>query len=152
MKNYAYNVNTYGENVEATFRTNDVRDALDTFLKGGAQGIHCDLVNGYTGEVLAIINCPGCEDYATDETMLMIKGMIFEAWEGEEIAPEAEEDEPACHYCDGPVNVNGVCQHCGVEDNTLRADPEEIEPDDLFAFLEQMVAEGKAVKLGGMPS
>jgi hypothetical protein len=125
MKNYAYNVNTYGENDEATFRTNDVRDALDTFLKGGAQGIHCDLVNGYTGEVLAIINCPGCEDYATDETMLMIKGMIFEAWEGEEVAPEAEEDDP---------------------------EPEAVEPDDLFEFLEQMVAEGKAVKLGGMPS
>ena len=125
MKNYAYNVNTYGENDEATFRTNDVRDALDTFLKGGAQGIHCDLVNGYTGEVLAIINCPGCEDYATDETMLMIKGMIFEAWEGEEVASEAEEDD---------------------------LEPESVEPDDLFTLLEQMVDEGKAVKLGGMPS
>lgn len=123
--NYAYNVNTYGENDEATFRTNDVRDALDTFLKAGAQGIHCDLVNGYTGEVLAIVNCPGCEDYATDETMLMIKGMIFEVLEGEEVAPEAEED---------------------------GSEPEAIEPDDLFELLEQMVAEGKAVKLGGMPS
>ena len=125
MKNYAYHVNSYGKNVESTFRTNDVRDALDTFLKAGAQGCHCDLVNGYTGEVLAITNCPDCEDYATDETMLMIKGMIFEVWEGEEVAPEAEEDD---------------------------SEPEAIEPDDLFELLEQMVAEGKAVKLGGLPS
>ena len=132
MKNYAYHVNTYGENDEATFRTNAVRDALDTFLKAGAQGIHCDLVNGYTGETLAITNCPGCEDYATDETMLMIKGMIFEAWEGEEVAPEAEEDDPEAEEDD--------------------SEPKAIEPDDLFALLEQMVAEGKAVKLGGMPS
>lgn len=125
MKNYAYNVNVYGENDGATFRTNNVRDALDSYLKAVAQGGHCDLVNGYTGEVLAIVNCPDCEDYATDETMLMIKGIIFEDLEGEEIAPEAEEDDP---------------------------EPEAVEPDDLFAFLEQMVAEGKAVKLGGMPS
>lgn len=152
MKNYAYNVNAYGESNESTYRTNDVRDALDAFLKSEASGIHCDLLNGYTGEVLAIANSPSGEYYATDEITLMIKGMIFEAWEGENIAPEAEEDEPACHYCDGPVNANGVCQHCGVEDDTLRVEPEEIEPDDLFAFLEQMVAEGKAVKLGGMPS
>ena len=152
MRNFNYNVNTYGENDEATFRTNDVRDALDTFLKAGAQGGHCDLVNGYTGEVLAIVNCPDCEDYATDETMLMIKGMIFEVLEGEEVALEAEEDGPVCGECGGPVNANGACQHCGVEDDTLRAEPEAVEPDDLFAFLEQMVAKGKAVKLGGMPS
>lgn len=94
MKNYNYNVNIYTKDSEATFRTNDVRDALDTFLKTGAQGTHCDLLNGYTGEVLAIVNCPDCEDYATDEIMLMTEGMFFELLEGEEIAPEVEEDEP----------------------------------------------------------
>ena len=125
MKNYAYNVNAYGESNESTYRTNDVRDALDAFLKSEASGIHCDLLNGYTGEVLAIANSPSGEYYATDEITLMIKGMIFEAWEGENIAPEAEEDDP---------------------------EPEAVEPDDLFALLEQMVAEGKAVKLGGIPS
>lgn len=125
MKNYNYNVNIYTENSEATFRTNDVRDALDTFLKTGAQGTHCDLLDGHTGEVLAIVNCPDCEDYATDEIMLMTEGMFFEALEDEEIAPEVEEDEPEL---------------------------ETVEPDDLFTFLEQMVAEGKAVKLGGLLS
>ena len=129
MKNYLYNVNVYGENDEATFRTNDVRDALDSFLKAGAQGIHCDLLNGCTGEVLAIANCPDCEDYATDETMLMIMGMLFEVLEGEELAPEPVKPE---------APVSGVC--CDAA------------PDDLLMLLEQMVAEGKAVKLGGLPS
>ena len=116
MKHYLYNVNIYGENDEATFRTNDVKDALDTFLTARAQCIHCDLLNGYTGEVLAIANCPDCEDYTTDETMLMIKGMIYERLEGEEIAPEVEEDDP---------------------------EPETVEPDDLFMLLEQIVANRK---------
>lgn len=156
MKNYNYNVNIYAKD-EVTLRTNDVRVALDSFLTHGAMGLHCDLLNGYTGEVLATVNCPDCEDYATDETMLMIKGMIYERLEGEEIAPEVEEDRSVCGECGGPVNVNGVCQYCGVEDDTLRAEednsePEFVEPDDLFALLEQMVAEGKAVKLGGLLS
>lgn len=124
MKNYNYNVNIYTED-EMTFRTNDVRGALDTFLNAKAQGVHCDLLDGHTGEVLAIANCPDCEDCATPGTMLMIKGMLFESLEGEEIAPEVEEDDP---------------------------EPETVEPDDLFTFLEQMVAEGKAVKLGGLLS
>jgi hypothetical protein len=94
MKNYNYNVNAYGENDETTFRTNDVRDALDAFLKTGAQGIHCDLLDGHTGEVLAVVNCPDCEDYAIDEIMLMIGGMLFDVLGGEEIAPEDEEDDP----------------------------------------------------------
>lgn len=149
MKNYLYNVNTYGKDDEATFRTNDVRDALDTFLKAKAQGIHCDLLNGYTGEVMAITNHSDSEDYATDEATLMIKGMVFEGLEGEDTAPEAEEDEPACGECGGPVDANGACQHCGVEDDTLRTEEDDPELDDLFAFLEWMVAMGK---LGGMPS
>lgn len=138
MKNYAYNVNAYGENDGATFRTNDVRAALDTFLEAKSLGIHCDLLNGCTGEVMAIANCPDCKDYATDEATLMIKGMAFEALGGEEIALEAEEDEPACSQCGGPVNANGACQHCGVVDDTLRAeeDGSEVETMDPYALFE----------------
>ena len=135
MKNYNYIVNIYAED-EITFRTNDVHGALDTFLTHGGQGLHCDLLDGYTGEVLAIVNCPDCEDYATDEIMLMTEGMFFEALEGEEIAPEVEEDDPEPVKSEVPV--------CAVRCDAV--------PDDLLAFLEQMVAEGKAVKLGGLLS
>jgi hypothetical protein len=131
MKNYNYNVNIYTED-EMTFRTNDVRGALDTFLNAKVQGVHCDLLDGHTGEVLAIANCPDCEDCATPSTMLMIKGMLFESLEGEEIAPEDEEDDSEPVKSEVPV--------CAVRCDAV--------PDDLLAFLEQMVAEGRAVKLG----
>ena len=94
MKNYNYIVNIYAED-EITFRTNDVRGALDTFLTHGAQDLHCDLLDGYTGEVLAIVNCPDCEDYATDEILLMTEGVFFELLEGEEPDPSEPEEEDA---------------------------------------------------------
>ena len=94
MKNCNYIVNIYAED-EITFRTNDVRGALDTFLTHGAQGLHCDLLDGYTGEVLAIVNCPDCEDYATDEIMLMTEGVFFELLEGKEPDPSEPEEEDA---------------------------------------------------------
>lgn len=141
MKNYNYNVNIYAED-EITFRTNDVRGALDTFLTHGAQGLHCDLLDGYTGEVLAIVNCPDCEDYATDEIMLMTEGVFFELLEEEVITPEAGEDEPICGECGGPVNANGVCQHCGVEDETLRAKEDDPAPQETASdMVVRMLAE-----------
>lgn len=149
MKNYAYNVNTHGENGEATFRTNDVRDALATFLQARAQCIYCDMLDGCTGEVLAIANCSDCEDYATDEVTLMLKGMLFEALEDEDIAPEVEEDDPEPMKPEVPVCAVRCDAVPGVPVCAVRCDAM---PDDLFAFLEQMVAEGKAVKLGGLPS
>ena len=94
MKNYNYIVNIYAED-EITFRTNDMRGALDTFLTHGAQDLHCDLLDGYTGEVLAIVNCPDCEDYATDEILLMTEGVFFELLEGEEPDPSEPEEEDA---------------------------------------------------------
>lgn len=146
-KMFNYEVTTYAEGNEIVLRTNSIDDALSAIFQCAEDGLHANIINGHTGEVLAIVNHPNGEDFATDEMALMMVGFLASKNWG-----EPEEDEPACHYCGGPVNANGVCQHCGVEDDTLRAEPEEIEPDDLFAFLEQMVAEGKAVKLGGLPS
>jgi hypothetical protein len=99
MKNYNYNVNIYAED-EVTLRTNDVHVALDSFLTHGAMGLHCDLLNGYTGEVLAIVNCPDCENHATDEIMLMIQGMVFEAMEGDLLTPEPAPQETVSDMVD----------------------------------------------------
>ena len=78
MKMYAYNVNTYGEQNEITFRTNDVREALDAFITTVDGGVACDFLNGYTGEVMGIANNPDHEDYATDELWLMVQGFYSE--------------------------------------------------------------------------
>ena len=99
MKNFAYNVNTYCENEEFTFRTHSITNALAEFFENVAEGYHTNIVNGFTGEVLAIANNPEGEDFVTDEMALMLLGhMCAEAW-GE------EEDEPV------PVDGGGLGLH-----------------------------------------
>ena len=98
MKNFNYNVNAHFEKAETTLRTNDVRVAIQEFFDYVADGVWCDIVNGFTGEVLAIACSPSGEDFATDEMALMFLGhMIAEAWgEGEDDEPVEEEDEVVC--------------------------------------------------------
>ena len=120
---FNYEVTTYAEGNEVVLRTNSIEDALTAIFQCAEDGLHANVINGHTGEVLAIVNHPNGEDFATDEMALMMVGFLASKNWGEPEEDEPEEDEP-----------------------------EAVEPDDLFAFLEQMVAEGKAVKLGGMPS
>lgn len=81
MKNFCYNVNTYADNEELTFRTNDIHHALDDFFESANEGVHADIVNGCTGEVLAIANNPEGESYTTEEMALMMVGYLAEqAW------------------------------------------------------------------------
>ena len=81
MKNYSYNVNVYSENEEITHRTNNIKSALDNFLNQVAAGVHTDIINGFTGEVLAIANCPEADNYVTEEMALMIVGhLCAETW------------------------------------------------------------------------
>ena len=115
---FNYEVTTYAEGSEVVLRTNSIENALTEIFQCAEEGLHANIINGYTGEVLAIVNHPEGEDFATDEMALMMVGFIASKNWGE---PEENE-------------------------------PETVEPDDLFALLEQMVAEGKAVKLGGLPS
>ena len=91
MMNYTYNVNAHFEKAETTLRTNDVKVAIQEFFDYVADGVWCDIVNGFTGEVLAIACSPEGEDFATEEMALMFLGfMMAEAW-GE----EDEDDELA---------------------------------------------------------
>ena len=62
MKNYTYNVNAHFEKAETTLRTNDVRVAIQEFFDYVEDGVWCDIVNGFTGEVLAIACSPEGED------------------------------------------------------------------------------------------
>ena len=89
--NFAYHVNAHFAEVEATVRTNNIKSALDDFLDNVAEGVHTDIVNGFTGEVLAIANCPDADNYVTDEMALMIIGhLCAETWgETEEMPTSA---------------------------------------------------------------
>jgi hypothetical protein len=85
MKDYQYNINVYSENEECTYRTNNIKSALDNFLDNVAEGVHTDIINGFTGEVLAIANCPEGHNYVAEEMALMIIGhLCAEAWGGTE--------------------------------------------------------------------
>lgn len=121
-KNFAYHVNAHFEKAETTLRTNDVKVALQEFMDYVEDGVSCDVVNGFTGEVLAIANNPDHEDYATDEWGLMIGGMLYLIDLAESQVEEEESELPH------PIPV---------EDGGL----------GLVELLDALVAEGKAVKL-----
>ena len=95
MMNYTYNVNAHFEKAETTLRTNDVNVAIQEFFDYITDGVHCDIVNGFTGEVLAIACSPEGEDFATDEMALMVLGYLCAEHWGEEDEDE-EEDEVVC--------------------------------------------------------
>ena len=146
MMNYTYNVNAHFEKAETTLRTNDVNVAIQEFFDYVADGVHCDIVNGFTGEVLAIACSPEGEDYATDEMALMFLGfMMAEAW-GE------DEEVPTCKMCGGDLDEQGVCEYCGVVDGSAVVPADGVVADPIIAMLDDLVAMGKAVKLGGLPS
>lgn len=148
MMNYTYNVNAHFEKAETTLRTNDVKVAIQEFFDYVADGVWCDIVNGFTGEVLAIACSPEGEDFATEEMALMFLGfMMAEAWgEGE------DEDAPTCKMCGGTLDEQGVCEYCGVVDGSAIVPADGVAVDPIIAMLDDLVAQGKAVKLGGLPS
>ena len=135
MKNFNYNVNTYcADGDEMTFRTNSINSALDAFFASAEDGHHTDIVNGFTGEVLAIANTD--EPWVTDEMSLMMVGYLAEqAW-----GHPSDEAEEFCDTCGGDV-VDGVCQYCG------RC----VECEDEMTTAEGMVL-GLIQALGGLPS
>lgn len=128
-KNFAYNVNAYFDKAETTLRTNDVAVALKEFMSYIEDGVTCDVVNGFTGEVLAIANNPDHENYSTDEWALMMGGMLYLYDLAETQAEEEEEEDET------PVPVDGG--GLGLHD-----------------LLEALVAEGSAIKCKacGLPS
>jgi hypothetical protein len=137
MKNFNYNVNTYfADGDEMTLRTNSIRSALDAFFASAEDGHHTDIVNGFTGEVLAIANTD--EPWVTDEMSLMMVGYLAEqAWGTPSIEPEE-----VCDTCGGDV-VDGICQYCG---RCVECDDE-----DEMTTAEGMVL-GLIQALGGLPS
>ena len=150
MKNFSYNVNAYFEKAETTLRTNDVNVAIREFMEYVEDGVTCDIVNGFTGEVLAIANNPDHENYCTAEMALMMLGFLCAEHWGE----EEDEEEPVCQMCGGDINENGVCRWCGV---VYGAEPatETVTAESLVLSLVNELAENCSAikcKVCGLPS
>ena len=99
MMNFKYEVNTYMDNEEVIFRTNNPRNAIHAFFEALEVGAHVNIVDGTTGEVLAIANCPDMNNYTTDEMALMMLGYLMEAEWGHEEADDEDSDLPTCGLC-----------------------------------------------------
>lgn len=88
-----YEVSVFYDDAEVTVKTNDPETAILEMLRADAKGVHAHVTDGYTGEVLAIVNHP--EQFATPEFSLMVMGFLFKM--EQEVA---EEEELECVDCD----------------------------------------------------
>lgn len=125
--NFSYHVHAYFTKAQTTLETNDVNVAIGEFMEYVADGVRCDIMDGHTGEVLAIANNPDNEDYATEEMALMVLGFLAkEAW------GDAEAEEAECMECEEP------------------------DPDPIYKEMECLSAEDIVLKMlqamGGLPS
>lgn len=78
-----YNVIANYDNAKVTVETYEVNVAIADFMNRVENGVAVDLVDGFTGEVLAYANHFDCEEptYVTDEMSLMILGWLMaENW------------------------------------------------------------------------
>ena len=89
-----YEVSVFCEDAEVVIlKTDDPEIAIAELLRADAKGIHTHVTDGYTGEVLAIVNHP--EQFATPEFSLMVMDFLFKM--EQEVA---EEEELECVECD----------------------------------------------------
>ena len=72
---YQYEVNTYpAEDSCVTLKTNTIHLALSTLMEARANCVPCEIIDGFTGEVLAHFNIEGTEDYITPLWAYVIYG------------------------------------------------------------------------------
>lgn len=81
-----YEVSAFYDDAEVTVKTNNPEIAIMELLRADAKGVHACVTDGYTGEVLAIVNHP--EQFATPEFSLMVMGFLFKM--EQEVAEEEE--------------------------------------------------------------
>lgn len=87
MKFTAY---AYYDDHTLTCETGDM-DSLMAFLSEHEK-VHCEVVSGFTGEILFIANCPGAKDYMERQFMFLCTGWgMFEAMAEEEKAQSQKE-------------------------------------------------------------
>jgi len=85
-----YAISVFYSDAEVTIKTDDPEIAILELLRADTNGNHAHVCDGYTGEVLALVNHP--DQFATDEFSLMILGVLMKhLWEqDEEPIPEPE--------------------------------------------------------------
>lgn len=80
---------------ETELHTNDIYQALDIYLNEVQNGNPTLIMDGHTGEVVAIANHEGIEDHANSEFTLIIRGYLATL--------AAEEEVPSPDYPDNSM-------------------------------------------------
>ena len=81
-----YEVSIFYDDAEVNVKTDNPEIAIMELMKADAKGVHAHVCDGYTGEVLAIVNHP--QQFATPEFSLMVMGFLFKM--EQEVAKEEE--------------------------------------------------------------
>ena len=76
MTQYQYEMTWYPEGNEMTMKTNDSRLLLDTLQGVTNMGDHVEVIDGFTGEVLCVMNHPNA--YMQEAFGLMVLGRQME--------------------------------------------------------------------------
>lgn len=88
---------------ETELRTNDIYQALDIYLDEVQNGNPTLIMDGHTGEVVAIANHEGIEDHTNSEFTLIIRGYLATLVAEEEELMAAEEEVPLPDYPDNSM-------------------------------------------------
>lgn len=88
---------------ETELRTNDIYQALDVYLNRVQEGNPTLIMDGHTGEVVAIANHEGIEDHTNSEFTLIIRGYLATLVAEEEELMAAEEEVPSPDYPDNSM-------------------------------------------------
>jgi hypothetical protein len=153
-----YVISVFYDDAEVDVKTNDVEIAILEMLKADKTGNHAHVVDGFTGEVLAIVNNPDDENYCTEEFALMTLGFLFKM--EQEVA---EEEEAECVDCEPEVEREIIPSIFEVMSALARQqaeeilNPEEPDPDPVMREIEECAsAEDMVLKMiqamGGLPS
>ena len=84
--NYKYVVESFYDDAKVTVETNDPEVAILEMIKAVKEDIHAHVLDGFTGELLTLVNSPDIEDYATPEFTLMTLGLLM----AHQMEPEEE--------------------------------------------------------------
>ena len=144
-----YVISVFYADAEVTVKTNDPEIAILELLRADTNGNHAHVCDGYTGEVLALVNSPDGERYCTEEFALMTLGFLFKMEQ-----EASEEEEAECVDCEPEVereiipSIFEVMSALAEQQKAELLPPEEPE--------ECMSAEDMVLKMiqamGGLPS
>lgn len=136
-----YVISVFYDDAEVDVKTNDVEIAILEMLKADKTGNHAHVVDGFTGEVLALVNSPDGKRHCTEEFALMTLGFLFKM---EQEASE-EEEEPE-------VEREIIPNIFEVMSALAEQQAEEILPHEECMSTEDMVLKMLQSMSGGLPS